>query len=259
MKKRIILLLIFIPVINIIWGQEEKHKYLSLEIGIDGIGCAAPDKDYIRAVNDQNYNYYSNQIKSLMTISYIGFKYEYRLMSNLFGLSSGIRYSRMVTSIGRNSYLSSDPDYFYVNYSQSEMTTEYAKVLEINQKGDYLGIPLELRLLYPKKNHFLKFYYKAGCSFNFKIHSVSDISFFNKSMEQYQSDVIKVLENASPNYTTFHVGAGVKIGKSEKPGISIETYMPICIKFPKGIYFVDPLAGSGIQLLFNVPLNSKER
>lgn len=258
MKKGIILLLIFIPVLNIVWGQEEKRKYLSLEIGIDGIGCAAPDKDYIRAVSDQNYDYYSDQIKSLMTINYIGFKYEYRLMNNLFGLSSGIRYSRMVTSIGRDSYLSSDPNYFYVNYNQSELTTEYAKVLEIIQKGDYLGVPLEVRL-YPKKYHFLKFYYKAGCSFNFKIHSKSDISFFNESMEQYQADVIKVVEKASPNYTTFHFGVGLKIGKSEKPGISIETYTPIGIRFPKGTYFVDPLAGSGIQLSLNVPLNSKEQ
>jgi len=259
MGKKIILLIILIPVITLfVWGQEEKRKFLSLEAGIDGIGCAAPDKEYIRAVNDPNFDYYSDQIKSLMTINYIGFRFEYRVINNLFGLSGGLRYSRMVTSIGRDSYLSSDPDYFYVNYYQSELNTECAKVREINQKGDYLGIPLEVRL-YPRKEHRIKLYYKAGVSFNLKVHSKSDISFFNESMEQYQADVIKVVENASSNFTTFHIGLGLKIGKSNKPGISIETYTPIGVRFPKGSYFVKPLAGSGFQLLLSVPLKTKEQ
>jgi len=259
MKKRLVLLLLFIPVLTIYaWGQEEKQKFLSLEAGIDGIGCDAPDKAYIRAVSDQNYDYYSDQIKSLMEINYIGLKFEYRVFKNLFGLSAGLRYSSLFTSIGRDSYMSSGPDYFYVNYNQSDLITEYAKVCEINQKGDYLGIPLEVRL-YPRKEHKIKLYYKAGVSFNLKIHSNSDISFFDKSMEQYQADVMKVVENASPNYTTFHIGLGLKIGKTNKPGISVETYTPIGVRFPKGSYFVNPLAGSGLQLLLSVPLNNKEQ
>jgi hypothetical protein len=259
MKKRLVLLLIFIPVFTLsVLGQEDKRKFIFLEAGIDGIGCAAPDKEYIRAVNDQNFEYYSDQIKSLMTINYFGFRFEYRVLNNLFGLSTGLRYSRMVTSIGRDSYLSSDVDYFYLNYNQSGINTEYAKVLEINQKGDYLGIPLEVRL-YPRKEHKIKIYYKVGASFNLRVHSKSDISFFNKSMEQYQSDVIKVVENSSPNFTTFHIGLGLKIGKSNKPGISIETYTPIGVRFPKGSFLVDPLAGSGFQLIVSVPLKTKEQ
>ena len=217
MKKSIILLIIFIPVLNkYTWGQDVKLKCLSLEAGIDGIGCAEPDKEYIRAVNGQNFDYYSDKIKSIMTINYIGLKFEYRVINNLFGLSAGLRYSRMNTSIGRDSYLSSGPDYFYLNYTQSDLITEYAKVCEINQKGDYFGIPLEVRF-YTRKERRIKLYYKAGLSLNLKVHSKSDISFFNESMEQYQADVIKVVENPSPNFTTFHLGLGLKIGKPDKP------------------------------------------
>jgi hypothetical protein len=258
-KQRVTLLLIVISLLSLnVRGQEEKRKFLSLEASINGIGCAAPDKEYIRAVNDQNFDYYSNQIKALMTINYIGLRFEYRVINNLFGLSGGLRYSRMAASIGRDSYLSSDPDYFYVNYNQSELNTEYAKVREINQKGDYLGIPLEVRL-YPQKEHKIKLYYKAGVSFNIKVHSKSDISFFNESMEQYQAEVIKVIEKPSPNFTTFHIGLGLKIGKSDKPGISIETYTPLGVRFPKGSYLVKPLAGSGIQLLLSIPIKTKEQ
>jgi hypothetical protein len=259
MKKRIILLLVLISVITVYaWGQEEKRKFLSLEAGINGIGCAAPDKEYIRAVYDQNYDYYSDHIRSIMTINYIGLKFEYRVPNNLLGLSAGIRYNRMISSIGRDSYISSGADYFYVNYNQSDLITEYARVCEIDQKGDYFGVPLEVRY-YPKETRRINLYYKVGASFNIKLHSKSDISFFDKSMEQYRADVIKVVEDASPNYTTFHIGVGLKIGKSNKPGISLEANAPVGVMFPKGSYFVNPQAGGGFQLLLSIPINTKEK
>ncbi|MBK8882553.1 MAG: hypothetical protein IPN67_09300 [Bacteroidales bacterium] len=78
-------------------------------------------------------------------------------------------------------------------------------------------------------------------------------------MEQHQEDIIKVIENPSPSFTTFHIGLGMKIGKSDKPGFSIEAYTPIGVRFPKGSYLVNPLAGSGIQLSLSVPINTKEQ
>jgi hypothetical protein len=261
MKKRIILLIITIYTLTIYsWGQEGNGKFLFLEAGIDGIGCAAPKKDYIRAINTQNPDFYADRIKSLMSIEYIGIKFEKRLMDDLFGLSAGLRYSRMNNSIGRDSYMSSGVDYFYLNYSQSYLNTEYAKVCEIIQKTDYVGIPLEVRL-YPKKENksIFKLYYKAGVSFNIKVNSRSDISFFNESMLPYQAEVLKVIEKPSPNFTSFHIGLGLKIGKSNRPGISIETYTPIGVRFPEGTYLVEPLAGSGIQFLVCLPLNTKEQ
>lgn len=178
----------------------------------------------------------------------------------MFGLSAGLRYSSMITSIGRDSYMTAGPYYFFVDYNHSDLNTEYAKVCEINQKSDYLGIPLEVRL-YPKKESksIFKLYYKAGVSFNFKVNSRSDISFFNESMSQYKSEVLSVIEKPSPNYTSFHIGLGIKIGKSDKPGISIETYTPIAVRFPDGKYLVEPMAGSGIQFLMSLPLNTKEQ
>lgn len=77
MNKRIILLVIIIQVLPLYaQGQEVKGKFLFLEAGIDGIGCAAPKKNYIRSVNTYNPDFYSDVIKSLMTINYIGVKFE---------------------------------------------------------------------------------------------------------------------------------------------------------------------------------------
>jgi hypothetical protein len=257
MKTKIILLAIFLCILtNSIHGQDEKRKFLFLETGIDGIGCSTPDKDYIRAVSDPSTSqYYSDKIIALMMLESIGLKFEYRTVSNKFGFSGGLQYTRMITSIGRDSYMSSAPDYFYVHYDPNSINTEYAKVRELNQKVDYLGIPLELRI-YPYKDRKVNFYYKAGVSFNLKINSKSDIVFYNDFMEMYRNNVIKVVEKAAPYYTTFNLGLGLKVGKSEKPGFSIEVNAPIEVIFPDKSYFVKPQAGGGFQIMARIPINN---
>jgi hypothetical protein len=257
MKTKFILLAFFLCILtNSIKGQDEKRKFLFLETGIDGIGCSTPDKDYIRAVNDPlESEYYSDKIKALMMLECIGLKFEYRTVNNKFGFSGGLRYTRMNASIGRDSYMSSAPDYFYVNYSQNSLNTEYAKVRELNQKTDYLGIPIELRI-YPYKDRKVSFYYKAGVSFNLKFNSKSDIVFYNNFMETYRNDVIKVIEKAAPYYTTFNFGIGLKVGKSEKPGFSVEVNAPLGVIFPDKSYFVKPQAGGGVQIMARIPINN---
>jgi hypothetical protein len=239
---------------NSIRGQDEKRKFIYLETGIDGISCVAPDKFYLRSVSDQSsYDDYTDKIKALMTLEYLGIKIEYRIANNLFGVSSGLRYTRMIASIVKSSYNSNAPDFFYVNFNQDGMNTEYAKVRELKQNTSYLGIPLELRY-YPKKERRIRLYYKAGVSFNLQVGSKSDIAFVNAGMEPYRNDVLKVVEKASPYYTTFHLGLGLKVGKFEKPGICIEAYAPIGVIFPDNSYFVYPIAGGGIQIMARIPI-----
>jgi len=62
-------------------AQEKPPNLLILEAGIDGIGCAAPDKEYIRTVSDQNFDYYSDQIRALMMLNYIGLKFEHQVIT----------------------------------------------------------------------------------------------------------------------------------------------------------------------------------
>jgi hypothetical protein len=260
MKAKYLIFLVIISLISLkARGQDENHRFIFLEGSFNGIGCDTPDKDYIRPVNDQSSGYYSDQIKALMEMNFVGVRYEYRVLKNRLGLSAGLRYSRLVSSIGRDSYLSSGPDYFYMKYKQTALETDFAKVCEINQKGDYLGIPVEFRV-YPKYiGKIFTLFFKAGASYNFKIRSKSDIEFFSPSMVQYKGEVLKVIEKPSPNFTTFHIGFGMKLGRSEKPGIAIETYTPLGVKFPKGSYLVKPLSGSGIQLTLSLPLSNTKK
>lgn len=261
MKTKFILLGLFLCILsNSIRGQDEEkakeeiHKFLIIEPGIDIIGCAAPEKEYLRALSDPYVNdYFSDQINALMLLECLGVKVEYRVMHNLIGLSSGIRYTRMASTISRSSYMSEEPDYFYINFNRNGLNTEYAKIRDLSQNVSYLGIPFEVRL-YPKKVRRINVYYRAGASFNLKVASRSDISFSNAFMERYKKDVLKVVEKASPYYTTLDLGLGLKVGKSEKPGFFVETSLPVGVFLPGNSYFVKPDAGFGFQILVRVPL-----
>jgi len=236
-------------------NQDKKLKFIYLESGIDLISCEQPEKEYIRAdVDPYYYDFVSDHIRSLLYNEYFGVKFEYRLMKNLLGVSGGLRYNRMVSSIGKTAYWSESPDFFYVNFWNDETNTEYAKVLEINQKSDYIGIPLELRI-YPYKDYPVNVYFKAGGSFNLLAGSKTNLVFKDETMNQYERNVVSVIEEPSSYFASFSLGVGLKIGKLAKPGFILEASIPVGIVTPEKATFVTPQGGAGFQFMVRIPLN----
>jgi hypothetical protein len=160
-------------------SQETKSRLLFVEAGMDFISCEPPEKDYIRGeVDPYAYDYEASTLRGLLSNTYIGIKTEKRVLRNKLGLMAGLRYSRVVSSIGKETYWSDTPDFFYMMFRQSGTTAEYLKVKEINQIAGYLGIPMEVRI-YPYRPRTFNVYYKIGTSLNFRIHSKSE--FVNKA------------------------------------------------------------------------------
>ena len=255
MKTKPIFLGVFLCfLISSLWGQEEKRKFISLETGMDFISCESPEKDYIRRdIDPYSYGYVTDHLRSLLHTNYFGAKFEYRMLDNLLGIAAGVRYTRMVSSIGKTSYWSDTPDFFFVLFGQDGITTEFAKVREIIQKSDYLGIPLEIRI-YPYKERVFNVYYKVGAAFNFNVRTKEDVVFFNDDMESYQDDVSKIIEEPYPFYSSFHLGIGFKVGKFAKPGFNIEVCVPAGMLTTAKSGFVTPQAGGGFQFMIRLPL-----
>lgn len=238
-------------------GQDKKIKFLFFETGADFISCKQPEKDYIRAdVDPLYYEYVTDHIRGLMHLEYFGVKFERRMIKNLLGVSAGLRYSRVISSIGKTTYWSDSPDFFYVHFNEDGTTSEYAKVLEINQKSHYIGIPVELRI-YPYKDHSVNVYYKAGASFNLNVASHTEVVFKDDSMDPYESVVAGIVEGAQPYYASFHLGIGLKIRKLVKPGFNIEVNVPIGIITRDDSGFVSPQTGGGFQIMIRMPLIKK--
>lgn len=239
------------------FGQDEKKPgVLYIDTGMDFLSALSPAKDYIRADIDQYYyGYAATTLKGHLYKNYLGVKYETRFLKKKLGILSGLRYTRMVSSLGKENYWSGSSDYFYMLFSQEDTRTDYMKVKEINQVAGYIGIPLELRI-YPyikerKSNIYV--YYKIGSDFNFRIHSRTTAVFSNSAMNQYKDEPGKIVEKPWSFYSSFHLGVGFRIGKPEKPGVNIELLYPASVWGEDKPALVSPDAGGGVQVNVRLP------
>ena len=243
------------------YGQDEKRSFLYIETGIDLLGCEAPEKEYIRGdiypnqYDDMNPapDFVADQVTNLLYTDFLGLKFEYRVLNNKLGVAGGLRYTRVVSSIGKSSYWSdNDEEYFYLQYAQNGTDTEYAKVREITQRSGYLGIPLELNL-YPFAAQKVNPYFKAGATFNFNVASRTDLVFWNEEMETYEEEVAAVIEDPYPFYSSLYLGFGLQIRPAGKPGFNLEFCFPVGMITTGEEGFYDPRIGVGFRLTFRIP------
>lgn len=262
MKNKFISLSVFLCILaGYATGQDEKRTFLYIGTGIDFIGCEPPEKDYIRGDIDPNPydnvtfgpDYVTDEIRSLLHADFLCVKFEYRVLNRKLGIAGGLRYTRVVSSIGRPSYFSDSPEYFYLQYAQDGTNTEYAKVREIIQRSGYAGIPLEFRI-YPYEPRRVNLYFMAGGSFNFNVLNRTEIVFYKEEMEPYEEEVSESIEDPYPFYASLHLGAGLQIGRPGKPGFNLEICVPAGMITTGETGFVDPDTGIGFRLMFRLPL-----
>ncbi len=244
-------------------GQGEKKKLIYIDAGIDFIGCNVPEKDYIRDdINPYYYYYYydyfddnsADQINAMCYKNYFSIKGEYKILNDVLGLTSGIRYTRLESSIGKEMYWRSSSTFFYVLYKEDGNNSEFARVKEILQHSHYLGIPLELKIYpNPGRDWWVNVYYKIGTDFNFHIHTKETISFYNEEMEAYQDEVSEVIEDPYSMVASVFLAVGLKIGKNRFPGVNIEANVPTFVFTSNNSGLVDPIGGGGFQFNLRLP------
>jgi hypothetical protein len=264
MKNKLILIVINCAFLLNVSGQDEKKKFLYIDAGVSFIGCEAPEKDYIR--DDVNPYYYycyyqsnffdntTNQINAMAYINYFSIKGEYKVLNNIIGLTSGIRYMHMESSIGKVSYWESSSEFFYLLYKEDGINSEYARVNEIVQNSHYLGIPVEFKIYpNPDRDWWVNVYYKIGADFNFHLHTKESISFFNDEMKAYQDEVSAVIEEPYFFAGSAYLAVGIKIGQNRFPGVNIEACVPSFVYTSKTAGLVKPIGGGGLQFNIRLP------
>ncbi len=238
-----------------VMGQEERLKFLCIEAGIDFISCRPPQKDYIRAdVNRYTYDFTTTNLRALLYRNSIGLKGEIRIFHNKVGLLSGLLYTRIESSIGKETYWSNNPDFFYLLYMQEETRSEYFKIKEINQITGYLGVPLEVKI-YPYKPRTFNIYYRIGADLNLRLHNSIKAQFYDSKMEIYEDGIENVIEAPWMVYSSINMGIGFRIGRDEKAGVNFEILVPVAIIADKRDSFVTPEAGGGFQVNVRIPIN----
>jgi hypothetical protein len=258
--RKLFLLFLLIYCYSSSFAQEKRLKYFGIEGGATFIESEISNMDNIRGSMPSYYmGYSSNSITSLSYKSFIGVKAEIFSLNDRFGLLGGIRLSRLNASIGKNDYFTGNTNYFYWLYREDGVNTEYLKVKEVYQKSDYIGIPIEIRFFTEKRPRIFQLYIKMGLELSYLLSSKIDITFTNSAMDPYEKDMIADLKQPEKFNMALYGGAGFKIGRDQKPSLSIEACVPFVNLTSESYGIIKPLVGGGFQLNFQIPIKTKSK
>ena len=231
-----------------VWSQEPVKFTVGFEVGSGFVtGDVNSSWNLRQDVGNYNYGYGNdNSLSTEMTMAVIGIKPEISFLKGLFAVSSGLRYTRMNSTISKGS--SSGSSYFFLKDPGAKANTEYYKVKELWEDNDYLGIPLEVTFL-PFQYEQMGFYFKAGVEMNFRFNNHRDIVFLNPGMETYQQDIFDHV-GIKPNvlYSTFYSSVGIRLGKKNKTNYNFELLLPSTFLTKNNSSLVVPQMYSGFKL-----------
>lgn len=239
-------------------GQENiisnnRLKFISFESGIDFLDSNIPDYDFIRGeVNNYSEGSATDHLLGYFQKIYFGMSLETRTKNNLFGITGGMRFSRINSSLGEESYWYENNTFYYTLLSQEETTTHFLRVEEINNSLSYLGIPVEVRIL-PFVPRVFNLYFKAGIELNYLLDDNSSIVFYDEAMDKYESDVLDKFNHPDHFFSTVYAAIGWNVHLKNDAKLNIEANVPSVFLFDYYSGLVNPSAGGGIRLYIQIP------
>jgi hypothetical protein len=235
-------------------AQDRINTFLSLEGGMNTLSAKMNNTDYIRADIPNYYSYDgSGTTTSLMTESYAGIKGVRYFWNDDIGFTAGIRYTKSMSTAGKNSYWGSNSEYFYFLFQENGLQTAYLKVSEIRQQSDYIGIPLEFRYL-PRHSERVRFYMVYGMLANFRLSSKTNIVFVNEAMEKYENQAVKLIDEPASFQAWCFAGFGINFHNEHKLVWGLEANLPVLALTRSTTGLNKPTAGTGFQINFQLPL-----
>ncbi len=249
--KKILTTFCICLVSSVSWAQDERLRLIGLETGIDAIGGAVVECDCIRGETATYYGDVTKNLKGMMYKMYGGAKVELHSRNNRFGLSAGLRFTRMNSSLGKSNEWDNPSDFFYFMTNQTETSIEYLKVKEINQTSDYLGIPLSLAW-FPFKQKIFTLYFRGGLEFSYRLRTETSVSFVDNAMDSNSDEVIDKLNDPQTMVSIISTSAGVKIGRGSKTAFKIEIGPSFFLNQGTSS-LVEATAGFGTQLNIQIP------
>jgi hypothetical protein len=256
-KYLIFLLLCF----NLAHGQAQKTnlKFLGVEGGITLVQHEANNMDLIRQDVIPYYyqTYTSAGVITSMRLVPFGIKTEFLVLKKKLGISAGIRYTSMKSSILKDEG-GTGKEYFYFRYGQDTLNTEYFRINEINQKSDWIGIPLEIRY-FPFKPRFFRPFIKLGAEFNYCLRTITDVKFYDDAMGVYQQGIIDIFGEPTSFNSLLNFGIGFRMSKDKEFAFNLELRALSLFLTSKSSTIVNPVGGAGFQIDLQVPLQLKSK
>ena len=232
-------------------SEKEKNRLWGVEFGVDGFFATVPDYDFIRG--DILPYYYSNVSEAIKGTAYrwfAGVKTELKNKHDVWGYSIGLRYSRLISSLGKESYFSSPSEFFYFLDNQDGLSTNYLRVKEINRNLDYIGVPIEIRRIRPYPET-AKLYLKLGVDFQFLINQNKEVLFYNNSLKNSNDLVLSKFDNPAKFFSTIYLAFGVNF--DIVPNLDFELILPHAVLTPDNTNLISIHSGIGAKLGISLP------
>ncbi|GHT62405.1 hypothetical protein AGMMS50239_15630 [Bacteroidia bacterium] len=183
---------------------------------------------------------------------YGGIKYEYIFCDNRLGFATGLRFSKISGKMSPNW----NKSYFLWLFRQEGLNTDYLSIQNMTQKNYYLGVPLELRYIYPRRrDSFFKQYVKLGVAVNCLVSTKNSIAFYDNAMTQYASTVNDAIEKPDLFNAYIYPAYGFKFGRLKDVSFNMEFHFPGFLVGNKAHPFIRQDFGVGMQLSVQMPVN----
>lgn len=255
--KRIFLCILLFQVICG-YAQDRQRQYVGAEALFIAYNGEVADVANIRKSVTANQYDYNSTGYSLNTLSYytsFGAHTEYIIASDKMSFVCGLRFTEINNSIQHNSAWTNQT-FFYYRYKQDSTRTDYVKVSRIQQKTQYLGIPLELKYYWFRRHYMISPYVIAGTEIRYRMQSSTRFTMYESAMSIYEQELLPKVTKPSNSHITFYAGIGAKIGRPDKPSILFEANLPFLFLPSTSFGMVQPKAGGGIRLSAQFPLKS---
>jgi hypothetical protein len=261
MKHKISSIIILVIFPTWLLAQEPGSGYLNVDAGSLIYFGEFENSDYIRKdISSYNYYYddYNGSFSSTLYVNYASIKYQYFFMRRL-SFRTGLRYSHLVSSIGKYQDFYNNTDFFYFYLSQNGTETEFVKLKEIGYSADYIGIPAEIMFkLFDKKYFYL--YLEGGVDLGLLVNKTNKVKFENSAMNGYSNAVMDKFSKPGKLNSNAYCGMGMHIGTPNKVSLNFELSVPAFLLTSKSSSFTTTgsNAGIGLQVSLQIPLLKKQ-
>ena len=129
----------------------------------------------------------------------------------------------------------------------------------MDQKKQYIGIPLEVKWFMSKKNMSAMPYLKVGCTLNYCLNTNTSVHFQDAAMEKYSDEIKSRLPETSSFFASFYPAFGVRFGKENydsrwNPWFNLEMRLgEIVLSENLSSFTKYNITGFGAQIALQIP------
>jgi hypothetical protein len=252
MRQWIILLLI-LPIAVASKAQTYGNKFkIGVETGVNGI-FSKLNSTHLFRINAGEYSTQAdNQYSTFAYNASWAVLIEKDYFNHKLWISTGLSYSKMSSRISRQGLEIGERPDFYLQYVTNNVVKMY-RVNEIKQQTSYCGVPINLRFA-PYERQNIQGYFKLGASFDFKVHSQTNIAFKSADVSTDPKEITDRFGQPGIFLSSLSTGLGVNFGAPDQINFRMEANLPFLILTPSATGLTKNSGGIGAVFNLVVPI-----